>query len=62
MQLLQHVVQHREEAAQRGRAARRLMAEHYSPAAVAEAVAAQLRRIEQELAEQQHAEQLRAEL
>ncbi|KAL4419515.1 hypothetical protein ABPG77_002301 [Micractinium sp. CCAP 211/92] len=62
VQLLRHVVQHREEAAQRGRAARRLMVQRYSPAAVAEAVAAQLRRIEQELAEQQHAEQLRAEL
>ncbi|KAL4451794.1 hypothetical protein ABPG75_007456 [Micractinium tetrahymenae] len=56
-QLMRHVVQHQEEAAQQGKAARRLMAERFSPAAVAEAVARQLRRIERELAEQQQGEQ-----
>lgn len=58
---MRHLVRNREEAAQRGAAARRLMAERFSPAAVAGVVAAQLRRIERELAEQRE-EEFRAEL
>ena len=49
-QLMRHVVEHRQEAAARGRAARRRMAAQYSPDAVAEVVAQQLRRIERKLA------------
>ena len=47
---MRHVVEHRQEAAARGRAARRRMAAQYSPDAVAEVVAQQLRRIERKLA------------
>lgn len=46
VRLMQHVVAHRQEAAARGLAARRRMASRYSPDAVAEVVAQQLRRIE----------------
>lgn len=46
VRLMKHVVSHRQEAAVRGLAARRRMAAHYSPDAVAELVAQQLRRIE----------------
>lgn len=49
---MRHVVAHRQEAAARGRAARRRMLERYSPDAVAEQVAAQLRRIEIQLAQE----------
>lgn len=48
--LMRHVVGHRQEAAARGRAARRRMAAAYSPDAVAELVASELRRIEARLA------------
>jgi hypothetical protein len=47
---MRHVVEHRQEAAARGRAARRRMVAQYSPDAVAEVVAQQLRRIERKLA------------
>lgn len=50
-QLMRHVVEHQQEAAGRGKAARRRMQERYSPAAVAEVLAQQLRRIEGQLAE-----------
>lgn len=46
VRLMKHVVAHRQEAAARGLAARRRMASRYSPDAVAEVVAQQLRRIE----------------
>ena len=49
-QLMRHVVEHRGEAAARGRAARRRMVQRYSPAAVAELTARELRRIEARLA------------
>ena len=46
VRLMQHVVAHRQEAESRGLAARRHLAASYSPDAVAELVAQQLRRIE----------------
>lgn len=46
VRLMKHVVAHRQEATARGLAARRRMASRYSPDAVAEVVAQQLRRIE----------------
>lgn len=51
--LMRHVTDaaHRAEAAARGRAARRRMQERYGPEVVAQAVAAQLRRIERQLAQ-----------
>lgn len=51
--LMRHVVEHRQEAAARGRAARRRMVERYAPDVVAEQVAQQLRRIELLLAQEQ---------
>ena len=47
--LLRHVAAHRQEAAARGRAARQRMASEYSPTAVGERVAQQLRRIDAQL-------------
>ncbi|KAI3437848.1 hypothetical protein D9Q98_000294 [Chlorella vulgaris] len=53
VQLMQHVVGNRFEAMARGRAARRRMVALYSPAAVAQIVEAQLRRIEGALGEEE---------
>lgn len=47
--LLRHVVEHRREAAARGRAARERMLERYAPAVLARQVAARLRAIDWQL-------------
>lgn len=49
VQLMRHMVAHRLEGMARGRAARHRMQKLYSPAAVAAAVARELRRIEDKL-------------
>jgi hypothetical protein len=46
MQVLRHVYEHPDEAATKGRAARKLMVTKYSPEVVAKAIAAELDRVQ----------------